>query len=182
MRKSKGFTLFELVVVMLIAGILASIGTASFRYVTTSNRIASEINGLLGDMQFARSQAVKTGNPVTVCPVTLANPNICTTSATWTNGWIVFLDLNGDGVFNSGTDLIIRTQKSISPDTLASSSANFKNIIFNREGFGSNGLTSWATVNLNSSPVNTQWRRCLAVSAVGALTVERSGASTPTTC
>src|ERR1700694_326541 len=118
MRKSKGFTLFELVAVMLIAGILASIGTASFRYVTTSNRISSEINGLLGDMQFARSQAVKTGNFVTVCPITLANPTTCGNS-TWTNGWIVFLDLNGNGTFDASTDLIIRRQKSISPDTLA---------------------------------------------------------------
>lgn len=181
MRNSKGFTLLELVTVMLIAGILASIGTASFRYVTTSNRIASEINGLLGDMQFARSQAVKSGNPVTVCPVTIANPTTCAANSTWTGGWIVFLDLNGNGTVDTA-DLIIRTQKSISPDTLASSSANFKEIIFNREGFGSNGLTSWATVTLDSNPVNTQWRRCLAVSAVGALTVERSGATTPTTC
>lgn len=181
MRKSKGFTLFELVVVMLIAGILASIGTASFRYVTTSNRIASEINGLLGDMQFARSQAVKTGNPVTVCPVTIASSTTCAASSTWTGGWIVFLDLNGNGTVDAA-DLIIRTQKSISPDTLVSSLSTFKYITFNREGFGTSGLTSWATVNLNSNPVNAQWRRCLAVSAVGALTVERSGASTPTTC
>jgi type IV fimbrial biogenesis protein FimT len=181
MRKSKGFTLFELVVVIAIVGILASIGTSSFKYVTTSNRITSEINGLLGDMQFARSQAVKTGSPVSVCPITISNQTVCSGNSTWTGGWIVFLDLNGNGTVDAA-DLIIRTQKAISPDTMVSSSTTFQYITFNREGYGSNGLTAWATVILDSNPVNTQWRRCLAVSAVGALSVERSGASTPTTC
>jgi type IV fimbrial biogenesis protein FimT len=66
-RRDAGFTMTELIVVMMIIGILAAIGAPTFKYVTASNRIASEINGLLGDMQFARSEAVKEGQTVTVC-------------------------------------------------------------------------------------------------------------------
>ena len=62
-----GFTVTELVIVMTIVGILTAIGVPSYKYVTTSNRISSEINSLLGDMQFARSQAIKQGLTVTVC-------------------------------------------------------------------------------------------------------------------
>ena len=182
MDKSKGFTLFELIIVIAIVGILATIGTSSFNYVTTSNRISSEVNSLLGDMQFARSQAAKTGSNVTVCPAADASLSSCSGNSTWTNGWIVFLDLNGNGVFDAGSDLVIRKQRSVSPDTLVSSSAAFKYVVFNREGYASNGLTAWATINLNSSPVNAQWARCLAVSAVGAMAIEKSGASVPTTC
>jgi type IV fimbrial biogenesis protein FimT len=179
MHKSLGFTMIELLIVIVIVGILAAIGTSSFKYVTTSNRIASEVNGLLGDMQFARSQAVKTGGFVTVCPS--SNQTACTGGTTWTTGWIVFLDLNGNGAVDAA-DLVIRKQGSIAPDTLISSSPSFTSMIFNREGFASNGLTAWGTITLNSTPVNAQWRRCLAVSAVGAMTVEQSGASTPTAC
>ncbi|MEP6886241.1 MAG: GspH/FimT family protein [Gammaproteobacteria bacterium] len=182
MHKSQGFTLWELIIVILIVSILASIGTSSFKYVTTSNRISSEINGLLGDMQFARSQAAKTGSYVSVCPAANASLNSCANTSTWTKGWIVFLDLNGNGVINNATDRVIRTQASIAPDTLVSSVGTFKFVTFNREGYGSNGQTAWATINLNSSPANAQWRRCLAVSAVGAIVIEKSGASTPTTC
>jgi type IV fimbrial biogenesis protein FimT len=180
MHKSQGFTVLELLMVMLIVGILASVGTASFKYVTVSNRISSEINGLLGDMQFARSQAIKTGTTVTVCPS--SDSLNCTGNSTWSSGWIVFLDFNGNGAVDSSTDVVIRVQKSITPDTLVGSSGSFKYLTFNREGYGSNTLLAWSSLNLNSTPANTQWRRCLAVSAVGAITVEKSGATSPITC
>jgi type IV fimbrial biogenesis protein FimT len=181
MHSAKGFTLLELIMVILIVGILASVGTASFKYVTTSNRISSEINGMLGDMQYARSQAIKTGTTVTVCPS--SNGTSCTGTTTWGTGWIAFLDFNGNGTVDTATDSIIRTQTSISPDTLVSTPATFKYITFNREGYASlSGVTGYTTIVLNSNPVNTQWRRCLAVSAIGALTVEKGGATTPTAC
>ena len=51
--------MFELLIVITISGILAAIGTASFKYLTTSNRASTEINGLLNDLQYARSEAQK---------------------------------------------------------------------------------------------------------------------------
>ncbi len=59
-RPHSGFTIIEFVVVMLIVGIIAAIGVPSFKYVTTSNRIASEINALLADMRYARTEAPPT--------------------------------------------------------------------------------------------------------------------------
>src|SRR5579871_263767 len=151
MHSVKGFTLLELLMVMLIVGILAWVGTSSFKYVTTSNRISSEINGLLGDMQYARSQAIKSGSPVTVCPTT--NFTGCANSTTWSTGWIVFLDFNGNGAVDAN-ETIIRSQIAFPSDTLVSSVGTFKSITFNREGYASvSGVTGWATINLNSNPV-----------------------------
>ena len=58
MKLQSGVTLIEMVVVMAIVGILIGVGVPSFRYVTNSNRMSSEVNNLLGDMQFARSEAL----------------------------------------------------------------------------------------------------------------------------
>ena len=66
-KASAGFTMTEMVITMAIVAILMAIGVPSFKYVTTSNRLSTEVNGLLGDMQFARSEAIKEGLPVTVC-------------------------------------------------------------------------------------------------------------------
>ena len=65
--KASGFTMIEMMMTIAIAAIVMTLAIPSFRYVTNANRIASEINGLLGDLQFARAEAIKEGRTVTVC-------------------------------------------------------------------------------------------------------------------
>ena len=64
---NRGVTLFEILVVMGIVAMLMAIGIPSYKYVTNANRISAEINGLLGDLQYARSEAIKEGQTVSVC-------------------------------------------------------------------------------------------------------------------
>src|SRR5277367_3145724 len=94
--RAHGFTLVEVVVTVAVAAILLSIAVPSFRYVTNSNRIAGESNGLVGDLQFARAEAIKEGRTVTVC-VSTDGAN-CTGSTSWEGGWIVFSDPTNFGV------------------------------------------------------------------------------------
>jgi type IV fimbrial biogenesis protein FimT len=179
-RSQTGFTVFELLIVIMIVGILAAIGTPTFKYITASNRIATELNGLVGDLQFARSEAIKQGLPVTVCIST--NGTSCTTVNNWMAGWIVFIDLNSNKVVDS-SDRVLRIQKPLaSTDTMASSNNAVTGIVFNREGYAATGAAATVVVEIQSTPVNAQWTRCLAITAVGALTVEKSGQAVPTTC
>ncbi len=101
-RCAGGFTLLETVVVMAIVGILMALAVPSYRYITNANRIAAEINGLLGDMQFARAEALKEGQTVTVCVSTSGTACDGASVSTWQNGWIVFSDVNGNHVVNAG--------------------------------------------------------------------------------
>ena len=175
-----GFTLFELVIVILIVGILVALGVPSFKYVTTSNRIATELNGLVGDLQFARSEAIKEGLPVTVCAST--DGATCANSSTWQTGWIVFADSNGNKTVDTG-EQILRKQAAFtasgSSDTLVASNTAFQAVVFNREGYAATGVTAVVYVALHSAPVNNQWTRCLQVTPVGALAVEKYGIGTP---
>jgi len=167
-----GFTMIELVVTMTIVGILAAIGVPSFNYITTSNRITGEINGLLGDLQFARSEAVKQGLPVTVCAS--SDGATCNGGIDWESGWIVFLDSNGDQIVQSATEAVVRTQtKFTSTDTLRPSNGTFGAITFNREGYATTNSTATVTMLLHDSTLNTQWTRCLAITPVGALSTQR---------
>lgn len=182
--RSAGFSIFELLIVMTISGILAAIGTASFKYVTVSNRISSEINGLLGDLQFARSEAQKQGQYVSLCPANTAGTACAAATNNWSVGWIVFVDLSNNHNYSAASDgAILRWRPSISPDVLQGSSATLTFVTFNREGFANSGATtSWGTLILNSTPVNANWKRCIAISAVGAIKSEIGGATVPTTC
>ena len=179
-RHHDGFTLIELVIVMLIVAILAAIAIPSLKYVTASNRIATEVNGLLGDMQFARSQAVKTGLPVTVCAstgsVTLAGTT-CSGSSNWQLGWIVFVDTNANGTRDAGDTLLRGQTPFTGNDSLLASPATFKSITFNRVGYGSTGVTTQNVVlQLHDSTNTAAWTRCLEITPVGNLTTEKVSA------
>jgi type IV fimbrial biogenesis protein FimT len=172
---SAGFTMTELVTVMAIVAILAGIGIPSFKYVTTSNRISSEINGLLGDMQFARSESIKQGLPVTVCSST--DGANCNGGNTWQVGWIVFLDSNPAGT--TGTrdagEAILRTQNGFkSTDTLVPAAGNLSRVTFNRLGYGATGNAGTVTLHLHDSTAGAQWTRCLAITPVGMLSTQRA--------
>lgn len=172
-----GYTVTELVMVMTIMGVLAGIGLPSYKYVTTSNRISSEINGLLGDMQFARSQAIKQGQSVTICAST--DGATCSGSPTWHSGWIVFLDSNSNQQRDAG-EAIIRTQPAFnSKDTLVSSLPTYSSAMFNRMGYAPTGAPGTFTINLHDATNTSAWTRCLAITPAGSATTEPYGAGTP---
>lgn len=164
----------ELAVVMTIVAILMAISIPSYKYVTNSNRIAAEINGLLGDMQYARAEAIKEGQTVTVC-VSTDGLTCSANNVNWQNGWIVFADVNGDQKFTAGTDTLLRVQAAFtSTDTFAANNA-LAAVTFNREGFATGGATPVAPgtlIELHAVPANNDATRCLSVTQVGLLTVQ----------
>jgi type IV fimbrial biogenesis protein FimT len=180
-RRNCGYTMLELVMVIAIVAILATIAMPGFKYVTTSNRIASEVNGLLGDMQFARSEAVKEGQSVTVCIAANANLNSCAGNAAggnWAPGWIVFLDTNNNQQVDAN-EAVIRAQPAFSgTDTfVAAGNAAFNAVTFNRLGYAPTGVTT--NISLHDSTANPDWTRCLAVNAIGSTVTEKAGVGTP---
>jgi type IV fimbrial biogenesis protein FimT len=178
-----GYTLLQLVIVMLIVAILAAIGLPTFKYVTSSNRIATEANALLADMQYARSEAVKEGQPVTICAANVTATGAytgCSSSNSWAGGWIVFADLNADHTYDTG-DIVLRVQPAFTGTDTFVGGGNLSAATFNREGFAS-GYAGAAVVTLpvdialHSTPANTAWTHCLVISLAGMPTGEVYGA------
>lgn len=176
-RRAAGFTITELLIVITIAAILGAIGIPSYRAITNSARIAGEINGLLGDLLLARSEAVKQGvrSGVTVCMS--SNGTTCANSGlTWQNGWIVFIDTDGDLTLDVGETLLKRQVGFTGSDTFVSD--NTRVINFNREGFAT--MTGAATnsstlITLHAATATTASTRCLALNSVGRMLVQKAG-------
>ena len=166
-----GYTMMELVVTMAIVAILVSLAGPSFTSVTNSNRIAGEVNGLLGDLQYARAEAVKEGLPVTVCAST--NGTACSGGNTWQGGWIVFADANGNAAVDAG-EAILRVQQAFrSTDTFVASNA-VAAITFNREGFA-NGFGAGSLFSLHDATTNVNWTRCLSINVIGLMVTQKKG-------
>ena len=168
---ARGFTMIEMLMTIAIAGILTALAVPSFRFITNSNRIASEVNGLLGDLQLARAQAIRDGRNVTVCQST--DGTNCTNSTSWQLGWIVFSDPTNVGVWDAN-ETYIRKQKIFS-GTDGFVASNNQPITFNRQGYAV-GLPAAGTVlTLQDSTNNAAWTRCLVINFSGQMTSERAG-------
>jgi type IV fimbrial biogenesis protein FimT len=175
LTENSGFTLVELVVVCTIVGILLAVGVPSYRYVTTANRVASEINGLLGDLQFARSEAIKQGLTISVC-ATSDGSSCLTTGNAWKTGWLVFTDAGTPGVIGP-PDQVLRKQSSFTSSDNLLIDNNIQYVSFNRSGFMMNAPAG-ATFTLSDATTNAQYTRCLSTTLVGALSTQRSGQTT----
>jgi prepilin-type N-terminal cleavage/methylation domain-containing protein len=80
-RFEGGFTLIELMITLIVAGILLGIGVPSFNSFVKNNRIVSQSNELLADLTFARSEALKRSRDVHICKTALPNWAFCPTAA-----------------------------------------------------------------------------------------------------
>jgi len=193
MKRNSGFSLLELAIVMLIVAILGTIAMPGFKYVTTSNRVSTEVNSLLGDMQYARNEALKEGQPITICAS--ANPTApapsCSGSTSWESGWIVFPDANSTQTVDPATT-ILRNQTPFTANDTFDANLGAATVTFNREGFAYSGPIGnvsgqlGVVITLHDPTAGAQWTRCLIINGAaaansGMLGTVRAGAP-GTTC
>lgn len=103
-RRDRGFTLIELMLVVAIAAVLMGFGVPSVTGILNSNRLTSASNALLSSLRLARSEAFKRNGRVIVCKS--ADGDTCTSAGGWEQGWIVFHDANHNGE-HDGDEVVI---------------------------------------------------------------------------
>ena len=108
-----GFTVIELMIVILIAAILMMVGVPSFTSFVINNRLTTEANSLVTTIQVARSEAVKRNSPVYILS-TSGDGN-------WGQGFVLFKDNNNNQAYDSGSDTLIRRQDALQSDALNAS-------------------------------------------------------------
>lgn len=173
-----GVSLIELMVVLAIAAMLLGIGTSSYKSITTSSRIAGEINGLLGDMQYARSEAIKQGQTVAVCVSTSGTD--CTGGTRWDQGWIVVVSSASPPTTGGVATLVLRKQAAfkggVNADTLTDGTTSF--IAYDREGLALGLLSTMAgkggaVIPLHDATSNATRTRCLQITNIGSVSVQQ---------
>lgn len=74
------FTLVELLVVVVVLGILASVGTSGFQSLIQSQQVKKARFELFASLNLAKSEAIKRNQSVTLTPTDATN---------WGKGWVV---------------------------------------------------------------------------------------------
>ena len=88
---SAGFTLLEMMIVVVILGVILGIALPGFRNVTLATRLTNYVNEFVSGTYTARGEAIKRNTTVRLCAS--ADTLTCATSGGWSQGWIV-LDPN----------------------------------------------------------------------------------------
>jgi type IV fimbrial biogenesis protein FimT len=95
-RHQNGFTLYELLVTMLIIGIVLSVGVPNMSAFTANSRISTTANDLHSSFQLARSEAARSKSNITICASANSMDAEPTCNGIFDDGWIIFVDLDGD--------------------------------------------------------------------------------------
>ena len=111
-RRVLGTTTTEVLFFLLIGAVTIGYAVPNFQNFVINNRVISGTNLVVSALNFARSEAIKRGMPVSTCAS--ADYANCTTSG-WHEGWMVFTDEPIAGVVD-GSDEVLRTQDGVELD------------------------------------------------------------------
>ena len=141
-RTQRGFTLYELLVAMLVMGVIFGFGVPNLLEFTRNNRMAATANDLVTAMLLARSEALKGRTTVTLCasPEPIVNNPSCDVDASDADsegGYIVWIDTDRDAVVDGGEQLLLQRDDPQDITVLANNGSGYVQ-------FGINGFVTTA--------------------------------------
>lgn len=158
----KGFTLLELLTVLLISFVLLIIGVPAASGIWERNIVVSELHSLENALNKARRRAIIDGNPIVVC--SLGADKRC--QGTWQNKIDIFKDVNLNRMLDA-EDLYIRTHTLHDQLNLTVRlSAGRSYLIYDPDGTTRGTAGSMQLCSTNFNPVN---QRALIISLTGRL-------------
>ncbi len=124
-----GVTIVEILMVLGVASLLASLAMPSLQGWLLQHRVAVTTNALVSAFYVARQTAVQRQRPVALCA---GSDGRCHESgrANWTAGWLMFHDDNRSGQIDDGEPLIHTGEPSNPGLSLSANSPLRKSVIF----------------------------------------------------
>jgi type IV fimbrial biogenesis protein FimT len=161
-QRQQGVTLVELLVTMSILVILLTVGVSGMTTMVKRNARATEVNAMVGHLNYARAQAVLRATTVRVCAVDTSDLAAGCSGGTeaWADGYAVIVEDDGD---------VLRVEAGTASITMKSTVTAFR---FRDDGTGTAGHIKFCDVeddaaNDSSRSSNVVQPRQVIISGMG---------------
>ena len=112
-KRQNGFTIYELMITVLIVGLVVALGLPNLGSVARDNQITVTANDLQNAFKLARSEAIRARNTITLCASDNALADDADCRGDWDDGFIVFNDLDGNLVRAGADETLIQVQPAL---------------------------------------------------------------------
>jgi type IV fimbrial biogenesis protein FimT len=172
-RYQLGFTLIELMATITVLAIVIGFAAPSFQTIMQNNRVISVSEELSSAMSLARTEAVRRGGRVAICP----SSDGASCGGSWEQGFIVVVDAAaGDSAGAVTVDSVLRVwQAPENMPTRISNGPNFVRFLSSGLVFSSSALP--LTISIDYEGCGGDRVRNLAVSVSGAISVSKAACS-----
>jgi type IV fimbrial biogenesis protein FimT len=109
MEAQRGWTLIELLLVMVALATVSGIAVSSFLSALESSRAGAVRSDLLASLSLAGSRAGVSGTRAVLCPS--FDAATCSDSPDWSRGWLVFMDPNASRELDGGERVLARQER-----------------------------------------------------------------------
>ncbi len=163
-KNCSGFTIPEIMITIGIIAIILSTAVPGLSNMIKDNRLATQINRVVADIHFARSEAAKRDVRVIMCRSAAPNastPSCSGTAQVWDTGYIIFADDGNysNSIYNNGTDILLRRGQPALPGVRMRTAWSWNiNLEFNPNGSTNEGGAT-AIMSLCDDRGDTQGRQ-----------------------
>lgn len=147
-----GFTLYELMITLVILGIVLTLGVPNMLEFNRNGRMTATANDLHSSFYLARSESGRAKTNITVCASADPLSAAADCDGTWDQGFIVFIDDDGN-ISRSGADETVLSAFGPIPDGITLAVANDATYF----SYSSTGL---GRPNVGGNPAVTQVVMC----------------------
>lgn len=177
LSRLQGFTLIELMIALLVLSILAFVAVPSIQPLILRNRLTTETNRLIGDLAYARSEAILRSANVAIC--TSDNRSTCDGSANWTKPLLVFVDANLDNTRDpmDPNEPVLRAGEAATAGVSITPTSIPHPLVFTARGTSRDTIAAGATLAISVSGLSENRKICF--SAIGQEQVRRDSSNCP---
>lgn len=156
-RRGHGFTLIELMVVIAMVAIIASLAAPSLQVGIAKQKVSVAASDLMASLMQARSEAITNNQQTIVEPKDASD---------WSRGWRIYVDTDKDKSYTEGTDILVTTVAPAAVNVVTNDASIGNLVGFQATGFLL-GQSAGGIVFASSSVPSSEFKKGVKISRVG---------------